>query len=107
RDANQTAFGAWSFRPRVLVNTVGRSLAAGLFGKVYAAPFGIAPMGATSLMAFECERVLAEAAGAANIPFVLSGSSLMKLEAVIRVNPDAWFQAYIPGDRERIGPLVD
>ncbi len=107
RDANRTAFAAWSFRPRVLVNTVGRSLGAKLFGKTYAAPFGIAPMGATSLMAFECERVLAEAAGAANIPFVLSGSSLMALETIIKANPDAWFQAYIPGDRSRIGPLVD
>ncbi|WP_158931550.1 alpha-hydroxy acid oxidase [Acidisphaera sp. S103] len=107
RDANRNAFAAWSFRPRVLVNTVGRSLGASLFGKTYAAPFGIAPMGATSLMAFECERVLAEAAGAANIPFVLSGSSLMPLETILKANQDAWFQAYIPGDRTRIGPLVD
>jgi L-lactate dehydrogenase (cytochrome) len=58
-------------------------------------------------VAFECERVLAEAAGAANIPFILSGSSLMKLEAILKANPNAWFQAYIPGDRARIGPLVD
>jgi L-lactate dehydrogenase (cytochrome) len=107
RDANRTAFGAWSFLPRVLVNTVGRSLNTSLFGKTYAAPFGIAPMGATSLMAFECERVLAEAAGEANVPFVLSGSSLMTLETILKANPDAWFQAYIPGDRGRIGPLVD
>jgi L-lactate dehydrogenase (cytochrome) len=107
RDANRAAFAAWSFRPRVLINTVGRSLEAPLFGKTYAAPFGIAPMGATSLMAFECERVLAEAAGSANIPFILSGSSLMALETIIKVNPNAWFQAYIPGDRERIGRLVN
>ena len=60
-------------------------------------------MGATSLAAFECERVLAEAAREANIPFVLSGSSLMRLETILKANPDAWFQAYIPGDRERIG----
>ena len=107
RDANRAAFAAWSFRPRVLVNTVGRSLNTSLFGTTYAAPFGIAPMGATSLMAFECERVLAEAAGEANIPFILSGSSLMPLETILRANPAAWFQAYIPGDRQRIGPLVD
>jgi L-lactate dehydrogenase (cytochrome) len=107
RDANRAAFAAWSFRPRVLVNTVGRSLSTSLFGTTYAAPFGIAPMGATSLMAFECERVLAEAAGEANVPFILSGSSLMPLETILRANPAAWFQAYIPGDRARIGPLVD
>jgi L-lactate dehydrogenase (cytochrome) len=29
------------------------------------------------------------------------------LETIIKVNPSAWFQAYIPGDRERIGPLVN
>ncbi|MGH7043391.1 MAG: alpha-hydroxy acid oxidase [Acetobacteraceae bacterium] len=107
RDANRRAFAAWAFRPRVLTNTVGRSLHADLFGQDYAAPFGIAPMGATSLIAFECERVLAEAAGAANIPFILSGASLMPLETILKCNPDAWFQAYIPGDRARIGPLVD
>ena len=107
RNANRAAFAAWAFRPRVLVNTTSRSLAAELFGHTYAAPFGIAPMGATSLMAFECERVLAEAAGAANIPFVLSGSSLMPLEEILKANPNAWFQAYIPGDRPRIGALVD
>jgi L-lactate dehydrogenase (cytochrome) len=107
RDANRRAFAAWSFRPRVLVNTVDRSLSAPLFGHSFAAPFGIAPMGATSLVAFQCERVLAEAAGAANIPFILSGSSLMPLEAILKANANAWFQAYIAGDRTRIGPLVD
>jgi L-lactate dehydrogenase (cytochrome) len=107
RDANRRAFAAWSFRPRVLVNTVGRSLAAPLFGHSFVAPFGIAPMGATSLVAFQCERVLAEAAGEANIPFILSGSSLMPLEAILKANANAWFQAYISGDRTRIGPLVD
>jgi L-lactate dehydrogenase (cytochrome) len=64
RDANRGAFRAWSFRPRVLVNTVDRSLRMELLGHSYAAPFGIAPMGATSLITFECERVLAEAAAA-------------------------------------------
>jgi len=107
RDANRSAFGAWSFRPRVLVNTVGRGLHTRLFAQDYAAPFGIAPMGATSLIAFECERALAEAAAEANVPFILSGSSLMPLETILKANPRAWFQAYIPGDRARIGPLVD
>jgi L-lactate dehydrogenase (cytochrome) len=107
REANRLAFGAWAFRPRVSINTVGRSQQVTLFGHRFAAPFGIAPMGATSLVAFECERVLAEAAAVANIPFILSGSSLMPLETILTVNPNAWFQAYISGDRERIGPLVE
>jgi L-lactate dehydrogenase (cytochrome) len=91
RDANRRAFAAWSFRPRVLVNTVDRSLAAPLLGQTFAAPFGIAPMGATSLTAFQCERVLAEVVGEANIPFILSGSSLMPPETILKANPNAWF----------------
>ena len=38
---------------------------------------------------------------------VLSASSLIKLEDVHAQNPDAWFQAYLPGDQTRIDRLVD
>ncbi|MFC7398113.1 alpha-hydroxy acid oxidase [Chelatococcus sp. GCM10030263] len=106
REANRAAFADWSFRPRVLVNTVGRSQAATLFGQTFRAPFGIAPMGSTSLGAFEGERVLAATAYEAGIPFILSGSTLMRMEKIIQANPDAWFQAYIPGDRATVGPLI-
>jgi L-lactate dehydrogenase (cytochrome) len=51
--------------------------------------------------------VLAEAAAAMNVPMILSGASLIKLEDVIRANPNAWYQAYIPGDPARIEPLLD
>jgi L-lactate dehydrogenase (cytochrome) len=107
REANRAAFADWSFRPRVLVNTVERSQAVTLFGQTYRAPFGIAPMGSTALGAFECERVLAATAYEAGIPFMLSGASLMPMEKVILANPDAWFQAYIPGDRTTVGPLIE
>ncbi len=107
RAANRAAFAAWGFRPRVLVDTTRRSQSATLFGTRYAAPFGIAPMGATALSAFEGDLALARAAAAANIPFILSGASLAPLEAVIAANPAAWFQAYIPADRGRIGGLIE
>src|SRR5260370_27201452 len=53
------------------------------------------------------DGVLARAAAAANIPFILSGASLIPLERILEINPAAWFQAYIPGERDRIGRLVD
>jgi L-lactate dehydrogenase (cytochrome) len=107
RDANRDAFADWAFVPRVLVNTVARSQATSLFGKHYNAPFGISPMGSIALGAFECERVLAAGARNAGIPFMLSGAALMAMEKVIAANPEAWFQAYIPGDRPLVGRLID
>jgi L-lactate dehydrogenase (cytochrome) len=51
--------------------------------------------------------VLARAAAAANVPMILSASSLITLEEVRRENPDAWYQAYLAGEPSRIEPLVD
>jgi len=107
RDANRDAFDDWSFVPRVLVDTTKRGQAVDLFGQRWSTPFGIAPMGSTALGAFECERVLAGGAYEAGIPCLLSGASLMAMEKVIAANPDAWFQAYIPGDRATVAPLID
>ena len=50
----------------------------------YAAPFGIAPMGAAALCAYRGDLVLARAAAASVIPMVLSASSLITLEDVAR-----------------------
>jgi L-lactate dehydrogenase (cytochrome) len=51
--------------------------------------------------------VLAQAAGQANIPMVMSGSSLIPLEDVAKANPAAWFQAYLPGEPDRILGLLE
>ncbi|MGH7056543.1 MAG: alpha-hydroxy acid oxidase [Acetobacteraceae bacterium] len=107
RDANRRAFAAWGFRTHVLIGTTGRTQQTPLFGHPFAAPFGIPPMGGTALASFKADIALARAAAAANIPFVLSGASLVPLEEVIQAYPNAWFQAYVPGDLGRIGPLVE
>ena len=105
--ANRAAFADWALRPRMLVDTSERNQNAMLFDRQYASPFGIAPMGATVLSCCDGDLVLARAAAAANIPFILSGASLIPLERIVAENPAAWFQAYIPSDRGRIGPLVE
>jgi L-lactate dehydrogenase (cytochrome) len=104
---NRAAFGDWAFVPRALVDTAGRSTAATLFGRSYAAPFGIAPMGASALVAYRGDVVLARAAAAANISMIMSASSLIPLEEVRREGATAWYQAYLPGEPARIEPLVD
>jgi L-lactate dehydrogenase (cytochrome) len=104
---NREAFQDYGFRPRGLVDTSKRSQATELFGQLYAAPFGIPPMGIAAIAAYRADLVLARAAARCNIPFILSGSSLIKLEDVIRENPDTWFQAYLPGEDTHILGLVD
>jgi L-lactate dehydrogenase (cytochrome) len=84
-----------------------RSQATSLFGRTYAAPFGLAPMGMSALAAYRGDLVLARAAAAANLPMIMSGSSLIPLEDVAREGRTAWFQAYLPGEPERILALVD
>lgn len=104
---NRRAFAEWGFLPRVLVDARARSTATTLFGKEYAAPFGIPPMGSSALMAYRGDLVLTRAARAKGIPMIMSASSLIRLEEIAEANPDAWYQAYLPGEPDRIEPLVD
>jgi L-lactate dehydrogenase (cytochrome) len=103
---NRAAFDELGFVPRVLLDTSRRTTETTLFGRTWAAPFGIAPMGIAALSAYRGDLVMARAARGNNVPFVMSGSSLIRLEDVCRENPDAWFQAYLPGEPERIAALV-
>ena len=107
RADNRAAFAELGFVPRVLTDVSRRSQATSLFGRTYAAPFGLAPMGMSALAAYRGDLVLARAAAAANLPMIMSGSSLIPLEEVAREGRTAWFQAYLPGEPERILALVD
>ncbi|ANM13009.1 MULTISPECIES: alpha-hydroxy acid oxidase [unclassified Rhizobium] len=104
---NVEAFQAYAFRPRILQDVSKRSMETTLFGQTYAAPFGIAPMGISALMAYRGDIVLAAGAAQVGIPMIMSGSSLIRLEEVIAAAPATWFQAYLPGEPERIDALVD
>jgi L-lactate dehydrogenase (cytochrome) len=103
---NRAAFQDHALVPRVLVDVTARSTAAALFGHRWDAPFGIAPMGLCALTAYRGDLVLATAAARMNVPMVLSGASLIRMEDIARANPNAWFQAYLPGDEAVIEPLL-
>jgi L-lactate dehydrogenase (cytochrome) len=104
---NCSAFQDYAFVPRVLVDVKERAQRVSLFGRDYAAPFGIAPIGAAALCGYRADIVMARAAAAAGLPMVLSGASLIPLEAVRREGPTAWYQLYVPGDAARIEPVID
>lgn len=105
--ANRAAFDRLDLVPRVLADVSGRSQRTQLLGRSYSQPFGISPMGLIAAMAYDGDVSLSRAADAAEIPFILSASSLTPLERVAEEGKARWYQAYLPGDTERIAALVD
>lgn len=107
RRENRSAFQDYDLYPQVLNDVSKRTTDASAYGKAYSAPFGIAPMGGSGLSGFRADLAFADAAQAENIPFILSGASLIRMEEIIAANPDTWFQAYLPADRDAIAALLD
>ena len=94
------------FIPNILRDVSKRSITTSLFGNKWNAPFGISPMGVSALAAYRGDIVLAEAARNMNIPMIISGSSLIPMEEIIKLAPETWFQAYLPGEHDKVEKLV-
>ena len=70
-----------------------------LFGHIYDAPFGIAPVGLQGLIWPNSPEILAKAAFEHNIPFVLSTVSTSSIERISEITEGrAWFQLYHPAE---------
>ena len=97
---NEQAFRRHRLLPRYLVDVSRVDTRTTLFGRTYSSPFGLAPTGVNSLLRPGAERMLAEAAAAANIPYTLSGLGTANLEDIARAAPQhAWFQLYAAQER--------
>jgi L-lactate dehydrogenase (cytochrome) len=103
---NRAVFGEYMLVSRMMRNVAKRSTATHLFGEEWSAPFGICPMGLSGLSAYRGDLALARAADSFHIPMIVSGTSTIRMEDIITVNPGAWFQAYLPGDLERTTALL-
>ena len=72
-----------------------------LFGHVYDAPFGIAPVGLQGLMWPQAPEILARAAFEHNIPFILSTVTTCGIEKISELTEGrAWFQLYHPTEND-------
>jgi L-lactate dehydrogenase (cytochrome) len=84
-------------KPNYLVDRQEISLKTEIFGKEYDAPFGIAPVGLQGLMWPKSPEILAKAAHAHNIPFILSTVTTASIESIAEITEGkAWFQLYHP-----------
>src|SRR6516225_5976972 len=70
-ERNRAAFHKHQLLPRYLVDVSVRDQSATLFGHLYASPFGISPTGGAGLYRRDGDLLLAEAAAAANIPYIM------------------------------------
>ena len=97
---NRKAFNEVFLVPQYLKGTVNPNLKTKLFGYEYDAPFGMAPVGMTSLMWPGAEIALSKMSVKNNIPFSLSTVSCTSVEEVGRhLDGNGWFQLYPPADK--------
>ena len=99
-DYNQEILKNVFLTPRYLKGTVEADLKTKLFDRVYDAPFGIAPIGMTSLIWPGAELSLAKLASKVNIPYTLSTVACASIENVAKhLDNKGWFQLYPPKDK--------
>jgi len=94
-ERNIAAFRAVELLPRYCVDGKGVSTEVELFGRRYAAPIGIAPMGSPGLMWPGAEKHLAREAQRKRIPYILATPANASIEEIAAIAPDVfWFQLY-------------
>lgn len=95
-------------KPYYLTKHSGSDLKTELFGHTYDAPFGIAPVGLQGLMWPNAPEILAKAAVAHNIPFVLSTVTTTSIERISEITEgNFWFQLYHPADNALRDDILD
>ena len=88
-------------KPLYLAKHMGSDMRTELFGHVYDAPFGVAPVGLQGLLWPNAPEILAKAAFKHNIPFILSTVSTSAIEKIAELTEGrAWFQLYHPADNK-------
>ena len=99
-DHNQEVLKNIFLTPRYVKGTVEADLRTKLFNRTYSAPFGIAPVGMTSLIWPGAEIDLAKLANSKNIPYTLSTVACASIEKVApHLDGKGWFQLYPPKDK--------
>jgi L-lactate dehydrogenase (cytochrome) len=105
---NRSDLQSVELRPRYLIDEFSPQMETVLFGQTYSAPFGIAPIGLQGLVWPGAAQILAKAAHASGIPFVLSTVSTSSIEDIAESTEGRyWFQLYHPTRIELRDALLD
>jgi (S)-mandelate dehydrogenase len=97
---NENIYRQHRIVPKYMVDNLEPNQKTTLFGREYDSPFGISPTGAASLFRPGADMMLAEAAKAANIPFIMSGAATDSIENLAKTAPEhGWYQLYTATDK--------
>src|SRR5262245_34841601 len=106
--ANQAAFAATGFLPRVLRDVHQVEIATSILGRPAAYPLVLAPTGFTRIADPAGELAVARAAARAGLPYTLSTLSTRSIEEVRAVSAGRlWFQVYAWRDRKLVQEMVE
>ena len=98
---------AIALKQRVLRDASAIDLSTALFGKQWAMPVGLGPVGLSGLYARRGEIQAARAAAAAGVPFALSTVSACSLSEVAASGHVPWYQLYFVKDRGFVGDMIE
>jgi L-lactate dehydrogenase (cytochrome) len=104
---NVEDLGSIAVRQRVLRDVSNINLATTLFGKEWAMPVGLGPIGLAGLYARRGEVQAARAAAAANVPFALSTVGGCSLREVAASGHVPWYQLYFVKDRGFVASMIE
>ncbi len=97
---NRSAFERLTFQPRVMCDVTHVDAAVSVLGRPLAMPAIVGPTGLNGLYMPRAEEILAQAAHAAGLPFVMSTASTSLIEEVrAATSGDLWLQLYVQQNR--------
>ncbi|WP_420497223.1 alpha-hydroxy acid oxidase [Parafrankia sp. FMc2] len=106
--ANERAYAAVTFRPRVLRGLPEVSIGTEILGVPAAYPLVLAPTGFTRIADPQGELAVARAAARAGLPYTLSTLSTRSIEEVRAVSDGRlWFQVYAWRDRGLVREMIE
>ena len=101
RQANRDYYDAITLTPRFLRGRVDADLSTSILGQNFEAPFGVAPIGLSSMIWPGAEKILASAAASHGFPYTLSTVAGDSIENVAKAGgANTWFQLYAAKDRD-------
>ena len=104
---NQAAFADLAIYPRQQVDVSARSLSTTVLGRELPVPLLLGPTGLQRLVHRRADLEVAEAAGRAGIPFIVSSSTAFTVEEIAAAGSgDLWLQVYPWRDRGAVEHVV-
>jgi len=104
---NVEAFGEVELTPRYMIDVGAVDTGVTVFGRDYALPLGMAPIGMLNAFWPQADVTLARLCKRENIPYVASSAASTTLEKLAEAaDGNGWFQLYVSGDTDVTESLV-